>query len=122
MARLGGDEFAILQASIKEPAETTSLTARIIEVINAPFDLNGQQVVVGMEASASPWRPPMPLIPIRFKLADMALYRAKGDGRGTYLFFEPEDGCAHAGATYPGTRSAQGRHQWVSSSCTTSRW
>ena len=42
------------------------------------------------------------------KNADMALYRAKTDGRGTYRFFEPGNGCAHAGAPRAGTRSAQG--------------
>jgi diguanylate cyclase (GGDEF)-like protein/PAS domain S-box-containing protein len=90
VARLGGDEFAILQASIAQPAETTSLMTRIIEVIGAPFDLDGHQVVVGVSIGVA-LAPTDAADPDQIlKLADMALYRAKADGRGTYRFFEPE--------------------------------
>jgi diguanylate cyclase (GGDEF)-like protein len=90
VARLGGDEFAILQANIKEPAETTSLMARIIEVIGAPFDLDGHQVVVGVSIGVA-MAPADAADPGQIlKLADIALYRAKAEGRGTYRFFEPE--------------------------------
>jgi diguanylate cyclase (GGDEF)-like protein len=90
VARLGGDEFAILQASPAEPADTTSLMARIIEVVSAPFDLDGHQVVIGVSigvaVAPTDARDPDQLL----KSADMALYRAKTDGRGTYRFFEHE--------------------------------
>ncbi|TAK48183.1 MAG: EAL domain-containing protein [Xanthobacteraceae bacterium] len=90
LARLGGDEFAILQASATEPAMTTSLMTRIIEVIGAPFDIDGQQVVVGVSIGVA-LAPSDSTDPDQIlKLADMALYRAKADGRGTYRFFEPE--------------------------------
>jgi diguanylate cyclase (GGDEF)-like protein len=90
VARLGGDEFAILQGNVTELAETTSLMARLIEVTSAPFELDGHQVVVGVSigvalAPADGDDPDQLL-----KNADMALYRAKADGRGTYRFFEPE--------------------------------
>jgi diguanylate cyclase (GGDEF)-like protein len=90
VARLGGDEFAILQANINEPAETTSLMARIIEVIGAPFDLDGHQVVIGVSIGVA-MAPADAADPDQIlKLADIALYRAKAEGRGTYRFFEPE--------------------------------
>ena len=90
VARLGGDEFAILQASTIEPAEITSLMARLIEVIGAPFDLEGHQVVVGVSIGVA-LAPTDAADPDQLlKLADMALYRAKAEGRGTYRFFEPE--------------------------------
>jgi diguanylate cyclase (GGDEF)-like protein len=90
VARLGGDEFAILQASTIEPAEITSLMARLIEVIGAPFDLEGHQVVVGVSIGVA-LAPTDTADPDQLlKLADMALYRAKAEGRGTYRFFEPE--------------------------------
>jgi diguanylate cyclase (GGDEF)-like protein len=90
IARLGGDEFVIVQGSITQLVETTSLMARLIEVISAPFDLDGHQVVVGVSigvalAPADAADPDQLL-----KKADMALYRAKADGRGTYRFFEPD--------------------------------
>lgn len=90
VARLGGDEFAILQASIKEPAETTSLIARIIEVIDAPFDLDGHQVAIGVSIGVAMAPADATESDQILKLADMALYRAKAEGRGTYRFFEPE--------------------------------
>jgi diguanylate cyclase (GGDEF)-like protein len=90
VARLGGDEFAILQGGVTQLAETTSLMARLIEVISAPFEIDGHLVVVGVSigvalAPADGDDPDQLL-----KNADMALYRAKADGRGTYRFFEPE--------------------------------
>ena len=90
LARLGGDEFAILQGSIDQTTETNALAARLNEVIGAPFDLDGHQVVIGVSigiavAPADATDPDQLL-----KNADMALYRAKTDGRGIYRFFEPE--------------------------------
>jgi diguanylate cyclase (GGDEF)-like protein len=90
IARLGGDEFAILQGSISQPTETTALAARLIEVLGAPFDLNGHQAVigasVGIAVAPSDADDPDQLL----KNADLALYRAKKDGGRTYRFFEPE--------------------------------
>ena len=90
LARLGGDEFAILQGSIDQTTETNALAARLNEVIGAPFDLDGHQVVIGVSigiavAPADAADPDQLL-----KNADMALYRAKTDGRGIYRFFEVE--------------------------------
>jgi diguanylate cyclase (GGDEF)-like protein len=90
LARLAGDEFAILQANANHPTEITALAARLIETVSAPFDLDGQQVVIGASigiavAPADAFDPDGLL-----KNADMALYRAKAEGRGTYRFFEPE--------------------------------
>jgi diguanylate cyclase (GGDEF)-like protein len=90
VARLGGDEFAILQDSLTEPVDTPSLLARIIEVVSAPFDLDGHQVVIGVSIGVAmapaDAKDPDQLL----KNADMALYRAKVDGRGTFRFFERE--------------------------------
>ena len=90
VARLGGDEFAILQSGTTEPTETTLLMARLIEVIGKPFDLDGHQVVIGVSIGVT-LAPTGGADPDQLlKNADMALYRAKAGGRGTYRFFEPE--------------------------------
>jgi diguanylate cyclase (GGDEF)-like protein len=90
LARLGGDEFALLQGGITQPTDTASLMTRIIEVISAPFDLAGHQVVIGISIGVAV-APTDAADPDQLlKNADLALYRAKADGRGTYRFFEAE--------------------------------
>ncbi|WP_419914729.1 EAL and GGDEF domain-containing protein [Hoeflea sp.] len=90
IARLGGDEFAVLQVSDDQPHAATATAERICEVLSEPFDLDNHQVVigasVGIAVAPTDGRDPDQLI----KNADMALYRAKNDGRGIYRFFEAE--------------------------------
>jgi diguanylate cyclase (GGDEF)-like protein/PAS domain S-box-containing protein len=90
LARLGGDEFAILQADVSQATEMDALASRLNELLASPFDLDGHQVVIGVSIGIA-------VAPIDatdpehlLKNADMALYRAKTDGRGTYRFFEAE--------------------------------
>jgi diguanylate cyclase (GGDEF)-like protein len=90
VARMGGDEFAIVQVGISQPADATSLAQRIIAVVSEPYHIEGHQVVVGASVGIaigpSDGTSPEQII----RNADLALYRAKDDGRGTYRFFEPE--------------------------------
>jgi diguanylate cyclase (GGDEF)-like protein/PAS domain S-box-containing protein len=90
VARLGGDEFAIMQVGASQPTDATSLASRLIEVIGAPYQLGSHQVVVelsiGIALAPDDGRDPEQLL----RNADLALYRAKSDGRGVYRFFEPE--------------------------------
>jgi diguanylate cyclase (GGDEF)-like protein len=90
IARMGGDEFAIVQVGIAQPADATSLAQRIIAVVSEPYDIDGHQVVigasVGIAVGPNDGKNPEQII----RNADLALYRAKGDGRNTYRFFEPE--------------------------------
>ena len=90
VARLGGDEFAILQADVAQPEEASALAARLLEVVSEPYDLDGHLVSVGASIGiavapgdgADPGR--------LLKSADMALYRAKADGKNAFRFFEAE--------------------------------
>jgi diguanylate cyclase (GGDEF)-like protein/PAS domain S-box-containing protein len=89
VARLGGDEFAIIQLGAR-PQDATELAGRIIESISQSFDVLGHQVVIGASlgiamAPADGAEPDQLL-----RNADMALYRAKDEGRGTYHFFQPD--------------------------------
>ena len=90
IARLGGDEFAVVQVPSAEPPNAPALAARLIAAIGAPYDLDGNQVVVGTSVGIAlapgDGREPDVLM----KNADLALYRAKADGGGTYRFFEME--------------------------------
>jgi diguanylate cyclase (GGDEF)-like protein len=88
IARMGGDEFVVVQAPIADPAEATSLAQRIIASMSEPFDLDGHQAVIGASVGIAVG-PSDGLKPDRLlRNADLALYRAKGDGRGTFRFFE----------------------------------
>ena len=89
VARLGGDEFAIVQFGAK-PTDATELAVRIIEALSEPFEILGNQVVIGasigIAIAPTDGKEPDQLL----RNSDMALYRAKSNGRGTYHFFQPE--------------------------------
>jgi diguanylate cyclase (GGDEF)-like protein len=90
VARMGGDEFAILQAAVAQPADASTLARRAIETLGQPYQIDGQQVVigasVGIAMGPSDGDAPDQLI----RNADLALYRAKADGKGTLSFFEKQ--------------------------------
>jgi diguanylate cyclase (GGDEF)-like protein len=89
IARMGGDEFVIVQAPIADPGDATSLAQHIIHLLGEPFDIDGQQVLIGASIGIAVG-PGDGLTPDKLlRNADLALYRAKGDGRGTFRFFEP---------------------------------
>jgi diguanylate cyclase (GGDEF)-like protein len=88
IARMGGDEFAVLQVALAQPADATVLALRIIEAVSEPYYIDGHQVVIGTSVGIAVG-PTDGLTPDELlRNADLALYRAKGDGRGTYHFFE----------------------------------
>ena len=90
IARLGGDEFAILRAEVERPEDVSDLLQRLLTVLGEAYDIDGHHVTVGVSIGAS-LAPSDGDDPDRLlKNADMALYRAKADGKGSFRFFEPE--------------------------------
>ncbi|WP_296763212.1 EAL domain-containing protein [Sediminimonas sp.] len=89
-ARLGGDEFAIIQTPVKDPSDITALASRLIEVVSAPYEIDGRQVIVGVSIGVAVAPSDGTDPDVLMKNADLALYRAKADGGGVYRFFEPE--------------------------------
>jgi diguanylate cyclase (GGDEF)-like protein len=88
VARLGGDEFAILQTDLIEPAAAGGLAAKIVETLALPYRIDGQDVhsTASVGVALSPTEPAEPhSIPMQ---ADLALYRAKEDGRNCYRFYD----------------------------------
>jgi diguanylate cyclase (GGDEF)-like protein/PAS domain S-box-containing protein len=90
VARLGGDEFAIVQTGASQPNGAKNLATRVIDTIAQPFDIEGHQIIVGtsigVAVAPTDGNEPDQLL----RNADMALYRAKAEGRGTYHFFQRE--------------------------------
>tara|TARA_R110002095_G_scaffold95242_4_gene83225 strand:+ start:1675 stop:2508 length:834 start_codon:yes stop_codon:yes gene_type:complete len=88
LARLGGDEFAIIQNHIDQPNAAAELAERVIQVIAEPFDLEGQQVLIGTSIGITVLEPHAATDGATLlQQADLALYRAKIDGKGRFCFF-----------------------------------
>jgi len=90
VARLGGDEFAIIQANVGRPEESGVLANRIIERLGAPYEIEGQQLNIGVSIGLAIAPTDGKNADQLLKNADLAMYRAKADGRGSYCFFEAE--------------------------------
>jgi diguanylate cyclase (GGDEF)-like protein len=88
IARMGGDEFAIVQIAAG-PADATALAQRVIAAIGAPFEIEGQRAGVGASIGIAVGPGDGSTPDDLLRNADLALYRAKADGRGTFRFFEP---------------------------------
>jgi diguanylate cyclase (GGDEF)-like protein len=90
IARLGGDEFAILQISATQPGSSIALAEKIIEIIGQPCNIDGHDVTVGASVGIAVAHPGDMNTENFLKSADLAMYSAKSDGRGTYRMFDPE--------------------------------
>jgi diguanylate cyclase (GGDEF)-like protein len=97
VARLGGDEFAVIQMESEQPKGASLLASRLIELIARPYQIDGHQLVIGASIGVAVASEEKNNLDDLLKSADLAMYRAKADGRGTYRFFEPHmDACAQA--------------------------
>jgi len=89
IARLGGDEFAILQTALEQPTDAEHLAQRLRDAVTTPLDVDGHQVLadvsIGITLAPTDGTESSQLL----KNADMAMYAAKCDGRGTFRYFEP---------------------------------
>jgi diguanylate cyclase (GGDEF)-like protein len=90
IARLGGDEFAIVVTGVEDPSDAAALAKRIRESITRPYYIDGHQILADISIGISVAPVDAVEADLLLKNADMALYGAKADGRGTYRFFEPE--------------------------------
>lgn len=90
VARLSGDEFAILLTASGQPASVQALADRLLKAISAPYDIEGHRVVATASIGAALAPGDGDNADELLKNADMALYRAKADGRAAFRFFETE--------------------------------
>lgn len=88
VVRLGGDEFSIIQLGGLQPKAASALAERLVDAVRQPFDVGGHVINVGVSIGIA-------LAPADgsdadqiFKSADLALYRAKNEGRNTFRFYE----------------------------------
>jgi diguanylate cyclase (GGDEF)-like protein len=90
VARIGGDEFVIVRGGVAGREEAAELAERVSTAVSAPFQLSGHVVAtetsIGVSFAPDDATEPNDLL----KHADMALYRAKAERRGSWRVFEPE--------------------------------
>ena len=89
IARLGGDEFAVLHVDMLDLGTAQALAQRIVDAVGRPFVLNDQQVNIGASVGVAlaPMDGGQPEVLMRN--ADLALYKAKAEGKATFRMFEP---------------------------------
>ena len=90
LARLGGDEFSLLLRPIERPGDAAAIAERIVKTMSSPFAIDGHQIVIGASVGIAVAPQDGETTDVLMKNADMALYRAKSEGRSTYHFFEKD--------------------------------
>jgi diguanylate cyclase (GGDEF)-like protein/PAS domain S-box-containing protein len=90
VARPGGDEFTILLSAITDPKDANLVAEKILQVLQMPITINDQKLIVTTSIGIT-------IIPtdgtdpnMRMKNADLAMYRAKENGRNNYQFYSEE--------------------------------
>jgi len=89
VARFGGDEFVVFQQNIKTNEEAAYLAQRIVDHLSERYKIDNHLVEIGASVGIAMTSPGVSADTL-LKNADMALYRAKSDGRGTFCFFRDE--------------------------------
>jgi diguanylate cyclase (GGDEF)-like protein len=91
VCRLGGDEFAVLQGRISSPEDGSVLADRIVRAMSRPFEIDGHPILLG--ASVGIAVAPVDGVDAEalMRRADLALYRAKAQGRGCYHYEQSLD-------------------------------
>ena len=89
VSRLGGDEFAIILTGRLEDDRPRALAQEIIDRFRIPLAVDGHQIATGVSIGSAIGPGDGADADILLKCADLALYRAKQDGRGVFRFFEP---------------------------------
>jgi diguanylate cyclase (GGDEF)-like protein/PAS domain S-box-containing protein len=87
VARLGGDEFAILQTEIARTEDAVTLAKKIIEALQAPFSVDGQEIATTTSVGITIHPTDGVDVDVLLKNADLAMYQAKAQGRNTWSVF-----------------------------------
>ena len=89
VARFGGDEFVVFQRGIQSTEDAASLARRIVDRLSERYEIDHHLVEIGASIGIA-MTSAETSVDVLLKNADMALYRAKADGRGTFCFFREE--------------------------------
>jgi diguanylate cyclase (GGDEF)-like protein len=89
VGRLGGDEFAIVAEDLEAPEDAMRLARRVCTALGETYHVNGHEVTSSASVGIAIGPLDHDAAETLLKNADLALYRAKEDGRNTFRFFEP---------------------------------
>jgi diguanylate cyclase (GGDEF)-like protein/PAS domain S-box-containing protein len=87
VARFGGDEFAVIIVGLTEPEEAALLSSQLLKALSDPFSIQGNEIRSGTSIGIALYGPDSADAETLLAHADVALYRAKSEGRGGYRFF-----------------------------------
>jgi diguanylate cyclase (GGDEF)-like protein len=94
--RLGGDEFAIIQSDCATLENSGVIGARICRVLDEPFDIAGRSISIGASVGIAFGKTDGSDATSLLQAADMALYLAKSEGRGTHRYYNADLNTAYA--------------------------
>lgn len=89
VARVGGDEFVAVAIGLDNP-EVERLAARLVRAVSEPFRHEAGDIHLGVSIGVAVAPEDADTADELVRRADIALYRAKAEGRGTFRFFSPE--------------------------------
>jgi diguanylate cyclase (GGDEF)-like protein len=86
IARLGGDEFAVLFEELREPGDAARAAQRLLDALRSPFELRKREFFISASIGIAAGTGEAENL---LRDADLAMYRAKADGKGRYALYEP---------------------------------
>ena len=88
IARLGGDEFTILLPDATDDLATSRVAERIVHSLSTPFQIGRHELVMSASIGIARSTPELSVAEDLVRAADVAMYRAKGMGRGKFVLYE----------------------------------
>lgn len=88
--RIGGDEFAVIQLDCNSQRQAAAVAARLCDLIGQPFVIEGHELAIGASIGIVAGSDSHQSADSMLQAADMALYQAKSEGRGTFRFYSRE--------------------------------
>jgi len=89
IARLGGDEFAVMLVDVAEVHDIPTIAKKIIDALNKPFVLEGKDIFVTTSIGIGIFPDDGNEAEVLLQKADIAMYRAKEEGKNTYQIYSP---------------------------------
>jgi diguanylate cyclase (GGDEF)-like protein len=88
VVRHAGDEFIVVQSGARSPQDAAQLAQRIVADLSRPYTIDEHRIIIGTSIGIALAPDNGTDAEVLLQNADLALYRAKANGRGSYTFFD----------------------------------